>query len=127
MGLIDVRRKAPNVFTDESDIGKIVNKKLGEYPEFGGSYLKSSGKVWFDDIPDGPFNPNAEQCGFRDFYSSGETQSNPELGERYFNDDFLICGSEGDGENYTIRFCDFDAGYNNDFSICEGNNCRTRR
>ena len=120
MGLIDVRKKAPNVFTDESDIGKVVNKKLGEYPDFG-SYLKSSGKVWFDDIPDGPFNPVTEQCGYRDFNSEYE---NNDLG--YFNNDFLICGQES-GIVEIVRFCDFDDSYNNDFSVCRYDVCQRRR
>lgn len=121
---IDVRRKAPNVFKNESDVkvpdaldaSAIRNslRRLGEYPDFGGHYLQPGGQHWFDDMPDGPFNPYTEDCGYHDY------------AEQY-SDDFLICGMEGDEENFTVRYCDFNLGFNESFYICKSNNCRTKR
>ena len=120
---IDIRRKAPNVFNNEKDIklsgldGSDIRdalRKMGDSPDFGGHYIKPGGPHWYDDIPDGPFNPYAEECGFHDYYEQ-------------YNDDFLICGMEGDDDSFTIRYCDFDLGFNESFYICKSNNCRTMR
>ena len=116
MRRIDVRKRAPNVFTNERDVKlpdamdasavKNALKKTGEYPDFGGHLLQPGEKHWYDDIPDGPFNPYADMCGIR-HYNDG------------YSNDFLICGEAEDDGIFTIRYCDFNESYNESFSVCK--------
>ena len=119
MGKIEVKRRAPRVFTNERDIvssvigdgASVKNslKQLAEYPDFG-ACVYVGGKPIQETIDDGPFDPNAKVCGIRDY------------DEADYNDDFLICGQElsGDGEG-AVMICDFNFAFNNSFFTCRGN------
>ena len=130
MGKIDVRRKAPNVFHDERDIKtpgvldastiRDLLRKAGDSPDFGGHYIRPGDNHWYDDFDDGPFDPNARECGFHDF------DDVTKLPEHYFNSDFLICGMERNSNIERVTICDFNESYNNDFSTCK-ERCKIRK
>lgn len=123
MGKIEVKRRAPKVFTNERSLttsfvgdGESVKKslkQLGNYPDFG-VCVHNNGQYWYEPQDTGPFNPNENDCGEHDFDNG---TIDPEL---YFSDDFLICGM-GPANDDFVEVCDFDHGFDKSFSICGGN------